>query len=149
MRPFSGWECIGYDDLGSLAGECEVCGNTIRHVFFVQHPKWPSLEVGETCCDHLTGTEEASEYRRYLGRLQRFIESSRWKSDGLGGVQIVQNKIKFVVQPIGEEFRLVIEGHTGKRRFSSIVAAKKFALESLENGKTEAFVKKYGRLNGR
>lgn len=141
IRPFSGWDCIGYDDLGDLCGECEVCGSAIRYVFFVQHAKWPSLEVGETCCDHLTGTEEASEYRRYLGRLQRFIQSSRWKSDGSGGLRIVQKSLEIIIQPFDREFRLVIEGHRGKRRFSSIVDAKTFLLHSLEDGTVEAFLK--------
>ena len=145
VRPFSGWDCVGYDDLGDLSGECELCGNSIRHVFFVQHAKWPGLEVGEICCDHLTGTEEASEHRRYLGRLKRFVESSRWKADGSGGLRIVQKTLEIVIQPVEGQFRLVVEGHEGKLRFQSIVAAKSFALNSLEDGALEAFVNRYGK----
>lgn len=146
VRPFLGWECIGYDDLGELIGECELCGNSIRHVFFVQHEKWPSLEVGETCCDHLTDTTEAGDHmdsvRRLESRRQRFIQSKRWKPGNSGVLQIHQKGVNLVIEPFDHNYRLLVNTTQGKRRFSSVVDAKVFAFEIFENGKLEAFLAK-------
>ena len=142
IRPFSGWECFGYDDLGDLSGECELCGNAIRHVYFVGHDKWPSLEVGETCCDHLTSSHEASEHRRFLERLQRFIDSPRWKPVGDGGLRIVQKRMAIVIQPIDQGFCVVVDDNVGKLSFPATVDAKRFILENVENGKFEAYLAK-------
>lgn len=142
IRPFSGWDCVGYDDLGDLSGQCELCGNAIRHVFFVQHEKWPSLEVGETCCDHLTSTEEASEHRRFVERLQRFIESPRWKAEVSGGVWIVQKGMAIAIQPDGHQYYIVVDQHRGKQPFLSVRDAKTFILQSVENGIFAAYLAK-------
>jgi len=149
VRPFSGWECIGCDDLGELIGECELCGNAIRYVFFVQHEKWPSLEVGETCCDHLTDTTEASDHmdslRRFQSRRQRFIHSKRWKPGGNGVSQIHQKGANLSIEPIGQSYRLLVNNTQGKRRFPSINEAKSFAFELFENGKLDAFLENQKR----
>ncbi|MBN8958242.1 MAG: hypothetical protein J0H17_16995 [Rhizobiales bacterium] len=149
VRPFSGWECIGHDDLGDLSGGCELCGKSIRHVFFVQHEKWPSLEVGETCCDHLTDTTEASAHveslRRFASRLQRFIQSKRWKAGDNGVLRIHQKGVRLAVEPIDESYRLLVDNIQGNRRFSSVDEAKTFAFELFENGMLEAFLKKKKR----
>jgi hypothetical protein len=146
VRPFSGWECIGYDDLEELSGECELCGNSIRYVFFVQHSKWPTLEVGETCCDHLTDTTAASDHIDSLGRSEarrrRFIQSTRWKHARDGALHIRQKGANLAVESIGQDFRLVVNNVHGKRRFSCVIDAKAFAFEQLENGQLEAFLKK-------
>jgi len=146
IRPFAGWECIGHDDLGDLSGECELCGNSIRHVFFVQHDKWPSLEVGEICCDHLPDTTEASDHtdslRRFESRQQRFIQSKRWKPGGDGIIKIRQKGADLAVEPLGQKYRLLVNNIQGKRSFSSADEAKAFAFELFENGKLEAFLKK-------
>nr|VFK49489.1 MAG: hypothetical protein BECKTC1821D_GA0114238_10796 [Candidatus Kentron sp. TC] len=65
IRPESGWEYVGEDDLGGLYGNCERCATEIRYVFFVQHPKWEPMAVGTICCDDLTGTKLASDKRKY------------------------------------------------------------------------------------
>lgn len=150
VRPFIGWECVGYDDLGEPSGECELCGSSIRHVFFVRHEKWPSLEVGETCCDHLTDTTEASNHmdsvRCFEARQHRFIRSSRWKSEAGGLLRIRQKGIDLAVAPIGEDFLLIVNDIRGKHRFSSIFDSKKAAFGMLESGKIDAFLRK---INGR
>jgi hypothetical protein len=46
VPPKSGWEYCGSNDLGDLNGTCELCGTSIRYVFYVSHEKWPTLEVG-------------------------------------------------------------------------------------------------------
>lgn len=146
VRPFNGWELVGYDDLGDLSGDCELCGNALRHVFFVQHAKWPSLEVGETCCDHLTYTNEASDHmdslRRHESRKQRFINSPRWRPGEAGAWRINQKGARLAVEPIGQECLLRVNQTQGKRRFPSVHAAKQFVFESLENGVIEAYLSK-------
>ncbi len=146
VRPFSGWECIGYDDLGEPISECELCGNSIRYVFFVQHEKWPSLEVGETCCDHLTDTTEAGNHmdsvRRLESRRQRFIQSKRWKPGDNGVLRIHQKGANLAIEPVDHNYRLLVNTTQGQRRFPSIVDAKAFVFELFENGKLEAFLAK-------
>ncbi|WP_147297246.1 HNH endonuclease [Chromobacterium vaccinii] len=78
IRPASGWQYFGEDDLEDLIGTCDLCGSTIRFVHHVQHEHWEPMGVGTVCCDNLTGTEEATTARRRLGRLKRFIVSDRW-----------------------------------------------------------------------
>lgn len=144
IMPFRGWVCIGYDDLGEPTGECEVCGKSIRYVFFVQHDKWPSLEVGETCCDHLTDTTAAGDHmdsvRRLESRKKRFIESTRWKPDDNGAWRIHQKGATLVIEPVDHNYRLIANNTKGRRRFPTILDAKAFAFDLLENGKLEAFL---------
>lgn len=102
VRPFQDWECAGHDDLGDLSGECELCGTPIRYVFFVQHEKWPTLEVGETCCDRLTETTLASDHIRFQERQKRFINSKRWNSEGEGKSRIRQKGMDLVVERVKE-----------------------------------------------
>ncbi|MCC4245673.1 HNH endonuclease [Stappia indica] len=151
IRPFSGWECIGYDDLGERVGECELCGNSIRYVFFVCHEKWPCLEVGETCCDHLTETTEAGDQmdsmRRIEARRQRFIQSNRWQPDGTGALWIHQKGADILIQPTENGYRLVINTIKGKLQFPSIEQAKIFSFEIIENGTLESFLKRRIRKN--
>lgn len=146
VQPFTGWECVGYDDLGEPSGECELCGTSIRHVFFVQHAKWPSLEVGEICCDHLTDTTLASNHmdsvRRFEARQQRFIRSTRWKSGDDGTFRIHQKGADLIVEPAGNEFRLCVNNVRGKKNFPSVTDAKLLAFELLENGKLDTFLKR-------
>lgn len=121
-----------------------MCGNAIRYVFFVQHEKWPSLEVGETCCDHLTDTTKASDHmdsvRRFESRRQRFIHSKRWKPGRNGVSQIHQKGANLSIELIGQSYRLLVNNTQGKRRFPSINEAKSFAFELFENGKLDAFL---------
>jgi hypothetical protein len=147
VRPFTGWECVGQDDLGDLDGQCELCGNALRYVFFVQHEKWPTLEVGETCCDHITETTDASAFmdsvRRSQERRNRFINSPRWKSAGGDSAQrIIQKGARILVAPNEDEFRLAINDVEGKLRFPSANEAKAYVFEMCENGRLEAFLKK-------
>lgn len=149
VRPFVGWECVGHDDLGDLSGECDLCGTDIRYVFFVQHAKWPILEVGETCCDHLTGTTVANDYmdsiRSAESRQKRFIQSARWKLGERGKLLIHQKGTNVVIEPVGTEFRLCVNGVVGRRSFSSIVEVKKFAFELFENGQMDSFLERKRR----
>jgi len=146
IKPFTGWECVGYEDLGEISGECELCGTSIRHVFVVQHEKWPPMEVGEVCCDHLTDTCVATNHMGVLrsveARQQRFVESTRWKYGEHGTCHIRQKGVNLEVEPVDCKFRLRVNDIQGRRRLSSIQDAKRLAFELLENGALEAFLEK-------
>ena len=107
-RPTDGWVCHGVDDLGDLEGTCELCERELRYVFFVQHEKWDSMEVGETCCDHLTGKTEASEHMKLKGRELRFLNSPRWKCDDRRRLSIKQNSIVICVENTVGGFRIIV-----------------------------------------
>ena len=68
----------------SLDGKCELCGTDIRYVFLVSIEGWPTMEVGEICCDNLTSSEMASNHldsvKRYESRRRTFVASKRWKA---------------------------------------------------------------------
>lgn len=146
VRPFTNWVCVGQDDLGDVSGECELCGNEIRYVFFLQHEKWPALEVGETCCDHLTDTTEASDFmdlvRRQKARRTRFLLSPRWKPIGSGSFKLSQKGASLVVEPSELAFRLRVNGTQGKLRFRSLDEAKAKAFDLFEDGRMEKFLRR-------
>lgn len=79
IQPKYGWECIGEEDLGDLIGLCENsgCGSHLRYSFTVYHPQWGTLEVGTLCCDYLTDSKAASNFKesilRFEGRKERFM----------------------------------------------------------------------------
>lgn len=136
---------------------CQANANyvAIRYATFpVQHDKWPAMEVGETCCDHLTDTTAASDHvdslRRYEARQRRFIQSKRWKSEDNGILRIRQKGFDFAVEPVDQGFRLIVNNIHGKRRCGSSVDAKKLAFEVLENGQLERYLRKVsgGRKGG-
>ncbi|WP_454654106.1 HNH endonuclease [Bosea beijingensis] len=145
VRPFTNWVCVGQDDLGDVSGECELCGNEIRYVFFVHHEKWPALEVGETCCDHLTDTTEASDFmdsvRQQNARRTRFLRSPRWKPLGSGSYKLSQKGANLIVEPSERAFRLRVNGTRGKLRFQSLDEAKAKIFDLFEDGKMEAFLR--------
>lgn len=145
-RPSTGWECFGTDDLGSLDGECELCGTELRYVFLVQHDKWPSMEVGEICCDHLTETREASDFtasrRKMLDRRKTFVSSPRWHVGTDGTESIRQSEIDIVIEPIQGGCRLVCNKFAGKKVFTTSIDAKLFLFELLEKDELQIFLRK-------
>lgn len=138
IRPGTGWEYIGEDDLGDLFGTCELCGTAIRYVHHVQHPHWEPMGVGTDCCDSLTGTTEATTARRRLGRLRRFLTSSKWSETG-GRFTIQHKGHKAEVMAQSQSFRLVINGVQGQQVHGSILAAKEFLFDFIDSGQAAEF----------
>jgi hypothetical protein len=145
IMPREGWEAVGVDELGELSGTCELCGTSIRHVFLVEHATWPAMEVGEICCDHLTSTEQASDYiaslRQRRERRKRFVSSCRWYRNGPEHLFIRQRGINVGVVPDGPRFKLTMNGRVGKLQFESVLDAKMKAFDSIESGAVQAFFK--------
>jgi hypothetical protein len=141
IRPETGWEYVGEDDLGGLYGTCDRCNTEIRYVFFVQHPKWESMAVGTICCDDLTGTTIASEKRKYDDRLKRFIRSKRWSEDE-GCHLITQKQIKIQVVPAAGGYRIQMNNTEGKKVYRSLEAAKTRVFDFIESGEADNFFKR-------
>ncbi len=145
VRPSIGWECFGDDDLGDLCGNCELCGTELRYVFFVSHPHWEPMEVGTYCCDHLTGTEYASNkvdsITKYRERAARFVASPRWRAvDGIPTIKQKGFTIQLVIS--GTAYRLRINDRVGKQVHLTPAAAKLAAFDVVENGKAEEYFRK-------
>lgn len=149
LPPRSGWEFIGCDDLDDLSGSCEYCGESIRHVYMVQHPAWGVMEVGTDCCDNLTGTTEASAYRakqqRINNRRKTFVSSPRWYTDSppfhtINHKTAAGRKVQITVMPFAGGHALSIEGKVGKRVFRSIIEAKAAAFDACEFGELDAWL---------
>jgi len=143
IRPNEGWACYSEDDLGGLYGECECCGTSLRYVFHIHHEKWEPLAVGTDCCDKLTGTTEATEYRKLLGRRKRFIVSKRWRNSPVG-LHIKQGRsLEIEIRLNGQEFRIYMNGIQGNKTFVSETLAKAFVFDIIESGKAQDFAKRH------
>jgi hypothetical protein len=144
VAPKHGWDFIGYEDLGEVVGNCDLCGTAIRYVFVVHHPHWPAMEVGEVCCDHLTSTQIATNHmesmRRFRDRQQRFVSSSRWEVASHGAHSIKQKGFAIQVEsrPDGG-YRLRVNGRLGKKRFLCVEDAKKMVFEIIESGTAKKY----------
>lgn len=138
IRPDLGWEYIGEDDLGDLAGSCELCGTAIRYVHYVLHEHWEQMGVGTNCCDTLTGTREATEARRRLGRLRRFLSSSKWNGESEHQtIKFRGFQLAVVLEPAG--YKLVVDNVLGKKLFETASHAKEFAFDFIDSGQAKEY----------
>ena len=144
IPPQSGWELVAMDDLGGLYGSCEGCQTALRYVFFIQHPKWHPMAVGTDCCDRLTGTDSASNIRKYDDRLKRFINSRRWE-EVYGYHLITQKHILIQIIPDEGGYRIKMNGTKGKVLYESVPAAKTRAFAFLESGEADRFFSRKSR----
>lgn len=142
IPPNTGWELLFDDDLEDLSGVCEYCGSELRYVFYVQHPKWPVLGVGTVCCDNLTGTEQASNKRKYHDRRKRFIGSKRWELLSDGVHKILQKNISIEIVPKLSGYKIKMNGVEGKKSFATIEDAKKHVFDVTENEQAQIFLSK-------
>lgn len=145
IRPKFGWDFLHEEDLGDLTGTCELCGTDIRYVFWIQHPHWEPIGVGTVCCDHLTGTEIASERMRFYSRMGRFVESRRWKPS-VTGIKMVQKGITLEIVPDPGGFRLIMNGKVGRGIYPAERDAKQKAFEGIENGSAIRYLTKQGLI---
>lgn len=143
IRPNEGWALYADDDLGGLYGECECCGTSLRYVFYIHHDKWEPLAVGTICCDSLTGTTEATEYRKRLERRKRFISSKRWKYSPIGLCIKQGRSLEIEIRTDGRGFRIYMNSIRGNKIFESENSAKAFVFDMIEKGKAHAFAKRH------
>lgn len=138
IRPATGWECVGQDDLGGLYGACDRCGTEIRYVFFVQHPNWEPMSIGTICCDDLTGTKIASDSRKYDERLARFMKSKRWREED-GHHLIKQKQIEIQIAPVAGGYRIHMNTTKGKKVYPTLDTAKTRVFDFIESGEADSF----------
>lgn len=141
IRPDTGWKYVGEEDLGDLSGNCELCDNAIRYVHYIQHEHWEQMGVGTHCCDNLTGTREAAEGRRRLGRYRRFMSSTKWK----GGSDFLNTKhsgLTVAIVPDQHSYKLIINHVSGRKRFTNVLDAQNFAFDFIDSGDAAEFAKK-------
>lgn len=141
IRPDTGWEYVGEDDLGDRVGNCELCDTAIRYVHYVQHEHWEQMGVGTDCCDALTGTREATEARRRLGRFRRFLASSKWKADG-GSYAIRYRAFELAIVPDRAGCKLIIDGVTGRKAYKTVLDAKEFVFDFIDSGQASEFAER-------
>ncbi|VAX11695.1 hypothetical protein MNBD_GAMMA26-60 [hydrothermal vent metagenome] len=141
--PKYGWKYAGHDDLGGLYGDCDLCGSSLRHRFFVHHKSWGTMQVGTYCCNALTDTEAASNHlesrKKYDDRKGRFIKSARWEVIGNNHF-IKQKKIQIRIASTSSGYRISMNNYPGKQEFGSIEEAKTKVFEVIDSGKAEEFL---------
>lgn len=141
IRPESGWEYVGEDDLGGLYGTCDRCGTNLRYVFFVQHPNWESMSVGTVCCDDMTCTQIASEKRKYDDRLKLFIKSKRW-TEADKRFRIKQKQIEIQIIPANSGYSIHMNSKKGKTAYPTLDAAKTRVFDFIESGDADKYFKR-------
>ncbi|WP_411888314.1 hypothetical protein [Hydrocarboniphaga effusa] len=141
VEPSHGWQYVGDSDLGGLFGYCERCGTELRYEFYIHHEKWGTKTVGTSCCDRMTGTQEASEYVDRIGRRKRFVASPRWKIvDGLH--EIKQSGLEVKIAIAGEGFQVVIDGQAGRKAMRTLDEAKQLVFDVIESGDLQKWLEK-------
>lgn len=144
IPPNSGWELLGWDDLGSPDGVCDLCGTEIRYVFMIDHADWHPMEVGEVCCDTLTSTTDATQkmsaVRSLSKRRRRFVDARQWRVDESGGCWRRYLRHDIRVWPNSAGWELMIDRRLGKIRYDSMDAAKVKAFEVITNGAFDRFI---------
>lgn len=83
--PQKGWTCIGFEDLGEPAAECEMCENQeIRYVHQMQHPDYPNiLDCGCVCAgrmeeNYAAASKRESDSKNLAQRRARWLKR-KWK----------------------------------------------------------------------
>lgn len=144
IPPVGGWLFEGEEDLGGLYGNCDLCGQEIRHAFYVTHPDWSPLVVGTDCCDILTGTTVAADIRKSANRLKRFKASPRWEEFS-GCLFITQKGIRVQISPCEGGCSVTMKETKGKAVYPDIDSAKAKVFDVIESGKAEDFFRKRKR----
>lgn len=157
IMPQTDWEYIGEDDLGNIAGECDVCGSQLRYVHEIYHPAWGYIFVGCDCADRLTQSSSASTVEKLrkqkAKRFHTFQLSKKWKHHKNGYFSIYKKfhiKIWFYapIYIVQVEFSYlnkagnvvwdVIEGK--RKKFSTLEEAQFAAFESIDSGKIQRYI---------
>ena len=151
IPPKSGWQYLGYEDLGEVSSNCELCGSNFRYQFFVYHKDWGSLQVGRLCCNALTGSEIASEQidrqSKFDERKLRFINSKRWIE--ISGRSIIrQHGIRVEITKTDGCYHIQLDKFQGRESFETLETAKTHVFNIIENGRAQIFLNRRGDIHG-
>lgn len=130
VKPDYDWNLSHSNDLGSTIGTCELCGSTLRFEFHVFHNDWSEpMVVGTVCCDNLTGTQEATEFRKKEKAFLRYLD--KWcDSENEESLFQANKRLTFRIIKVGtgvfkvDVYKLGKKVHTGKKTFPSLLEAK-------------------------
>lgn len=161
IKPSSGWEYFGFEDLGDLIGECENCHTSIRYEHYIYHPNWGELTVGSQCADNLTNTDEASRIERerksYARRMKNFIKSKRWEPQDDAGTseKIIYGRYMVCIIEDNAFYTVLVSFlcskkkrdwkplPVGKMKFSSSVDAKAHVFRIIEDGILDSYIDRH------
>ncbi len=139
--PRFNWVCVAEDDLGDLIGTCDVCDTEIRYVFTLEHENWFSVDVGTDCCDRMTGTQIASEWRKRLERKRRFLKSKRWKPTPHGpSIKLEASDVS--VAKSGLKYKIGVNGRVGRKEFDDEIAARTHVFKIFSDGQLKEWISK-------
>ncbi len=143
IPPKTGWQYLGYEDLGEVSSNCELCGSNFRYQFYVYHKDWGSMLVGSLCCNALTGSEIASEQidkqNRFDERKHRFINSKRWIE--IAGRSIIrQQGIRVEIIETDGYYSIQLDKFPGRDIFETLENAKSHVFNIIENGSVQKFL---------
>ncbi len=143
IPPKTGWQYLGYEDLGEVAGNCELCGSNFRYQFYVYHKNWGSMQVGTFCCNALTSTEIASkqldQQNKYDERKRRFTRSKRWVE--ISGRAILRQKgIRIEIAKSDDQYYIQLDLYPGQIGFDTLDAAKSHVFDIIEDGSAQKFI---------
>lgn len=153
IRPNSGWEYMGEEDLGELSGKCDYCNTNIRYIHYIFHENWTIMGVGTNCCDFLTESEIGQERKLKLiqeQRLKVFIHSKDWIIKDRKH-SIIYKRYLFTIHEsssdiANKEFYISVVqsiknpiSYTSEKKYNNLDDAKIKIFESLCDGSLKAF----------
>lgn len=144
IQPSRDWELIGQDDLGSLDGECDWCGNKLRYTHLVSHPKWGAMIVGAQCCDRLTestiGSDGHLDFLNFVQRRKTFVKSPKWRALEGGALAIDRGGFAICIFKRDDaKFRIRLADVEGKTEYDTLLDAQIFVFDFVESGQALAF----------
>ncbi len=145
IPPKSGWKYLGYEDLGEVSANCELCGSNFRYQFFVYHKNWGSMQVGIHCCNALTDTEIASrqvdKQNKYDERKRRFINSKRWII--ISGRAVIRQKgIRIEIAKNDSEYHIQLDKFQGQNCFDTLDSAKSHVFDIIDDGRAQNYIER-------
>lgn len=145
VKPTSGWQYEGMEDLEDLVGECDNCHQAIRYAHLMSHQDWGFMTVGSQCAENLTSEyglpEREEEAKRLAQRYRRYLNSPKWKHRKNGYFMDFDDYyIKIWDHSNFCNLEIVFSlwnRHTLEHRYEKLSSKKKYA--TLESAKTQAF----------
>lgn len=137
IRPAYDWNLSHSSDLGSLVGTCELCKSSLRFEFHLFHNDWSEpLTVGTVCCDHLTGDEQATKYKKKIESFERFQKSPRWHLISNDESYYSKNKFfSFYLRKKDGDYFIEINKKKGNMRFKNVNEAQFFLFDFIRENK--------------
>ncbi len=139
IRPRKGWQYMGYHICKKGKEKCGNCMTPIKHCYFLFHPQWGTLLVGEICCTQLTKTSYASSQRKKEMKRNRYLDIKKWKKTAKGNWIRRYKGHNIIVFTHHNAFFLKIDHRFGKKPFESFQKAQNHAFNIIQDGILDAY----------